>query len=152
MDIQKIHKILKDQDYDSMVHQSNASQNSIFFFWGKGNFFGKAQSSIFLISKFEISASRCDNYGCFSGFTLEGKCSTSASFSQDREPFASYESLEQLHRFLFVLGVTHVSYSFLAIALAMIKVYISSSNLPLLAHAVLLHPACSRLAVLNADL
>ncbi|KAH6784572.1 hypothetical protein C2S52_009531 [Perilla frutescens var. hirtella] len=42
---------------------------------------------------------------------------------EDREPFASYESLEQLHRFLFVLGVTHVSYSFLAIALAMIKIY-----------------------------
>ncbi|KAL7143696.1 hypothetical protein ABFS83_08G209100 [Erythranthe nasuta] len=39
------------------------------------------------------------------------------------QPFASYESLEQLHRFLFVLGVTHVSYSFLAIALAMIKIY-----------------------------
>ncbi|PIN15025.1 hypothetical protein CDL12_12331 [Handroanthus impetiginosus] len=40
-----------------------------------------------------------------------------------REPFASYESLEQLHRFLFVLGVTHVAYSFIAIALAMIKIY-----------------------------
>ncbi|EPS59298.1 hypothetical protein M569_15508, partial [Genlisea aurea] len=39
------------------------------------------------------------------------------------EPFASFESLEQLHRFLFVLGVTHVSYSFLAVALAMIKIY-----------------------------
>lgn len=37
--------------------------------------------------------------------------------------FASKESLEQLHRFLFVLGVTHVSYSFVAIALAMIKIY-----------------------------
>nr|XP_043606463.1 MLO-like protein 4 [Erigeron canadensis] len=37
--------------------------------------------------------------------------------------FASKESLEQLHRFLFVLGVTHVSYSFFAIALAMIKIY-----------------------------
>ncbi|KAI3502830.1 hypothetical protein L1887_31173 [Cichorium endivia] len=37
--------------------------------------------------------------------------------------FASQESLEQLHRFLFVLGVTHVSYSFFAIALAMIKIY-----------------------------
>ncbi|XP_073289025.1 MLO-like protein 4 [Primulina huaijiensis] len=42
---------------------------------------------------------------------------------KDRQPFASYESLEQLHRFLIVLGVTHVSYSFLAIALAMIKIY-----------------------------
>ncbi|KAG8374743.1 hypothetical protein BUALT_Bualt10G0027600 [Buddleja alternifolia] len=49
-----------------------------------------------------------------------------------REPFASYESLEQLHRFMFVLGITHVSYSFLAIALAMIKVNnISSSKLTL---------------------
>ncbi|XP_051140331.1 MLO-like protein 4 isoform X2 [Andrographis paniculata] len=42
---------------------------------------------------------------------------------EDRQPFVSYESLEQLHRFLFVLGVTHVSYSFLAVALAMIKIY-----------------------------
>ncbi|KAG6397602.1 hypothetical protein SASPL_143771 [Salvia splendens] len=42
---------------------------------------------------------------------------------KDREPFTSSESLEQLRRFLFVLGVTHVSYSFLAIALAMIKIY-----------------------------
>ncbi|XP_047310977.1 MLO-like protein 4 [Impatiens glandulifera] len=37
--------------------------------------------------------------------------------------FASYESLEQLHRFLFVLGITHILYSFFAIALAMIKIY-----------------------------
>ncbi|XP_023749385.1 MLO-like protein 4 isoform X1 [Lactuca sativa] len=37
--------------------------------------------------------------------------------------FASKESLEQLHRFLFALGVTHVTYSFVAIALAMIKIY-----------------------------
>ncbi|KAF8405062.1 hypothetical protein HHK36_009959 [Tetracentron sinense] len=40
-----------------------------------------------------------------------------------RESFASYESLEQLHRFLFVLGITHVSYSFVTIALAMLKIY-----------------------------
>ncbi|XP_042507958.1 MLO-like protein 4 isoform X2 [Macadamia integrifolia] len=38
------------------------------------------------------------------------------------EPFASYESLEQLHRLLFVLAVTHVSYSFITIALAMLKI------------------------------
>ncbi|XP_071703218.1 MLO-like protein 4 [Rutidosis leptorrhynchoides] len=42
---------------------------------------------------------------------------------QGTSSFASEESLEQLHRFLFVLGVTHVSYSFFAIALAMIKIY-----------------------------
>ncbi|KAJ8428963.1 hypothetical protein Cgig2_003294 [Carnegiea gigantea] len=42
---------------------------------------------------------------------------------QGREPFVSYEGLEQLHRFLFVLGITHVLYSFVAVGLAMIKIY-----------------------------
>ncbi|KAM7516123.1 hypothetical protein LguiA_005706 [Lonicera macranthoides] len=42
---------------------------------------------------------------------------------EGREPLASRESLEQLHRLMFVLGVTHVFYSFLAIALAMIKIF-----------------------------
>ncbi|KAK3224339.1 hypothetical protein Dsin_011364 [Dipteronia sinensis] len=42
---------------------------------------------------------------------------------EGHESFASQESLEQLHRFIFVLGVTHVSYSFIAIALSMIKIY-----------------------------
>ncbi|XVF59792.1 hypothetical protein PTKIN_Ptkin07bG0304300 [Pterospermum kingtungense] len=42
---------------------------------------------------------------------------------EGEDSFASYESLEQLHNFVFVLGVTHVSYSFIAIALAMIKIY-----------------------------
>ncbi|AAB65495.1 Barley Mlo protein isolog; 52077-56051 [Arabidopsis thaliana] len=38
-----------------------------------------------------------------------------------REPFVSYEGLEQLLRFLFVLGITHVLYSGIAIGLAMSK-------------------------------
>ncbi|KAL3720548.1 hypothetical protein ACJRO7_005373 [Eucalyptus globulus] len=42
---------------------------------------------------------------------------------EGHESFASYESLEQLHRFLFVLAAVHVSYSFAAIVLAMIKIY-----------------------------
>ncbi|CAK7334225.1 unnamed protein product [Dovyalis caffra] len=42
---------------------------------------------------------------------------------EGHESFVSHESLEQLHRLMFVLGVTHVSYSFVAIALAMIKIY-----------------------------
>ncbi|KAI3864850.1 hypothetical protein MKX03_006089 [Papaver bracteatum] len=42
---------------------------------------------------------------------------------EGHEPFASYESLEQLHRFLFVLDVVHVSYNFVSIALAMLKIY-----------------------------
>ncbi|XP_010492228.1 PREDICTED: MLO-like protein 4 [Camelina sativa] len=40
-----------------------------------------------------------------------------------REPFVSYEGLEQLLRFLFVLGITHVLYSGIAIGLAMSKIY-----------------------------
>ncbi|XP_050227096.1 MLO-like protein 4 isoform X3 [Mercurialis annua] len=39
------------------------------------------------------------------------------------ESFASQESLEQLHRLMFVLGVVHVLYSFIVVALAMIKIY-----------------------------
>ncbi|PIA47111.1 hypothetical protein AQUCO_01400069v1 [Aquilegia coerulea] len=39
------------------------------------------------------------------------------------EPFVSQEGLEQLHRFLFVLGITHVLYSCVAVGLAMIKIY-----------------------------
>ncbi|KAL6224476.1 hypothetical protein ACLB2K_003331 [Fragaria x ananassa] len=42
---------------------------------------------------------------------------------EGEESFASYESLEQLHRLIFVLGMTHVVYSFFAIILAMIKIY-----------------------------
>eukprot|EP01018_Ginkgo_biloba_P012035 Gb_22105 [translate_table: standard] len=42
---------------------------------------------------------------------------------EGHEPFASYESLEQLHRFLFILGVTHVLYCCLTMLLAMIKIY-----------------------------
>ncbi|KAL4300549.1 hypothetical protein AHAS_Ahas17G0212000 [Arachis hypogaea] len=37
------------------------------------------------------------------------------------EPFVSYEGLEQLHQFLFVLGITHVLYSCLTVNLAMSK-------------------------------
>ncbi|KAL4183319.1 hypothetical protein AMTRI_Chr11g97590 [Amborella trichopoda] len=42
--------------------------------------------------------------------------------SEGHEPFVSYESLKQLLRFLFVLGITHVLYSCFTIVLAMIKV------------------------------
>ncbi|XP_050241749.1 MLO-like protein 4 isoform X3 [Quercus robur] len=42
---------------------------------------------------------------------------------EGHESFASHESLEQLHHLVFVLGITHVIYSFIAIALAMIKIY-----------------------------
>ncbi|KAH6826377.1 Seven transmembrane MLO family protein [Perilla frutescens var. hirtella] len=40
---------------------------------------------------------------------------------EGREPFVSSEGLEQLHRFLFVLGITHVLYSCITVGLAMIK-------------------------------
>ncbi|PQQ15365.1 hypothetical protein Pyn_11226 [Prunus yedoensis var. nudiflora] len=52
-----------------------------------------------------------------------GLNSFSHQCGEGHEPFVSYEGLEQLHRFLFVLGITHVLYSCLAVALAMSKIY-----------------------------
>ncbi|KAK2663753.1 hypothetical protein Ddye_002327 [Dipteronia dyeriana] len=48
---------------------------------------------------------------------------TSHQCGEGREPFVSLEGLEQLHRFLFVLGITHVLYSCLAVGLSMSKIY-----------------------------
>ncbi|KAF2293872.1 hypothetical protein GH714_005296 [Hevea brasiliensis] len=45
------------------------------------------------------------------GITIQ----TSHQCGEGREPFVSLEGLEQLHRFLFVLGITHVLYSCLAV-------------------------------------
>ncbi|KAK4424399.1 MLO-like protein 4 [Sesamum alatum] len=42
---------------------------------------------------------------------------------EGREPFVSAEGLEQLHRFLFVLGITHVLYSCITVGLSMSKIY-----------------------------
>lgn len=44
------------------------------------------------------------------------------SHDQGYEPFVSYEGLEQLHRFIFVMAITHVSYSCLTMLLAIVKV------------------------------
>ncbi|KAK8965991.1 MLO-like protein 4 [Platanthera guangdongensis] len=40
---------------------------------------------------------------------------------EHHEPFVSFEGLEQLHRFLFILGLTHVFYSFATVVLSMMK-------------------------------
>ncbi|RZC80662.1 hypothetical protein C5167_043240 [Papaver somniferum] len=39
------------------------------------------------------------------------------------EPFVSYEGLEQLHRFIFVMAITHVSYSCLTMLLGIVKIH-----------------------------
>ncbi|KAL5204836.1 hypothetical protein ABZP36_009707 [Zizania latifolia] len=51
------------------------------------------------------------------GFQSENVC------SEGHEPFVSYEGLEQLHRFLFILGITHVLYTFVTVVLSLIKIY-----------------------------
>ncbi|XP_058082716.1 MLO-like protein 11 isoform X2 [Magnolia sinica] len=43
--------------------------------------------------------------------------------SSGHEPFVSYEGLEQLHRFIFVMAITHVSYSCLTMLLAIVKIH-----------------------------
>lgn len=50
-------------------------------------------------------------------YTISPQC------GEGREPFVSVEGLEQLHRLLFVLGITHVLYSCLTVGLAMSKIY-----------------------------
>ncbi|KAK6924501.1 Mlo-related protein [Dillenia turbinata] len=71
------------------------------------------------ISRVLVSKSEYLNSANFSGH----KHTRSDYFCpKGHESIASYESLEQLHRFLFALGVTHVSYSFISIALAMMKI------------------------------
>ncbi|PIN22732.1 hypothetical protein CDL12_04549 [Handroanthus impetiginosus] len=42
---------------------------------------------------------------------------------EDHEPFVSYEGLEQLHRFIFVMAVTHITYSCLTMLLAIVKIH-----------------------------
>lgn len=44
------------------------------------------------------------------------------SILQGHEPFVSYQGLEQLHRFIFIMAVTHVTYSCLTMLLAIVKV------------------------------
>ncbi|KAF2312410.1 hypothetical protein GH714_034595 [Hevea brasiliensis] len=76
-------------------------------------------------------------------YKLEGRVDSASSYSNNssdrqemytmvhehdhcpegHESFASQESLEQLHRLMFVLGIIHVLYSFIAVALAMIKTH-----------------------------
>ncbi|KAA8523878.1 hypothetical protein F0562_010301 [Nyssa sinensis] len=42
---------------------------------------------------------------------------------EGHEPFVSYGGLEQLHRFIFVMAITHVSYSCLTMLLAIVKIH-----------------------------
>ncbi|CAN6558100.1 unnamed protein product [Malus baccata var. baccata] len=39
------------------------------------------------------------------------------------EPIVSYEGLEQLHRFIFIMAITHISYSCLTMLLAIVKIH-----------------------------
>ncbi|GKV38364.1 hypothetical protein SLEP1_g46280 [Rubroshorea leprosula] len=55
--------------------------------------------------------------------TCKEACELSISDSSDHEPFVSYEGLEQLHHFIFVMAITHISYSCLTMLLAIVKIH-----------------------------
>ncbi|KAH7860662.1 hypothetical protein Vadar_016476 [Vaccinium darrowii] len=55
----------------------------------------------------ELNVNTCRKARCLSGY----------------EPFVSYQGLEQLHRFIFVMALTHVSYSCLTMLLAIVKIH-----------------------------
>ncbi|XP_020525745.1 MLO-like protein 14 isoform X3 [Amborella trichopoda] len=42
---------------------------------------------------------------------------------EGHEPFVSFEGLEQLHRFIFIMAITHVFYSCLTMLLAVVKIH-----------------------------
>lgn len=54
---------------------------------------------------------------------LSSGAEASSSCKEGEEPFVSLEGLEQLHRFIFVMAVTHIFYSCLTMVLAIIKIY-----------------------------
>ncbi|XP_057976178.1 MLO-like protein 4 [Malania oleifera] len=83
-------------------------------------------SRFYLCSEEDYGIRENSNPGSFLNGTdipPRGIMAQSHQCGEGREPFVSYEGLEQLHRFLFVLGITHVLYSCVAVGLAMIKIY-----------------------------
>ncbi|KAL9259059.1 MLO-like protein [Drosera capensis] len=68
-------------------------------------------------SKAEIDEEHQDNYS-------EGRnlLMGSRTYRRGYEPFVSYQGLEQLHRFIFIMAVTHITYSCLTMLLAIVKI------------------------------
>ncbi|XP_062227169.1 MLO-like protein 14 [Phragmites australis] len=54
---------------------------------------------------------------------LEGRYHQHKGCHEGYESFVSHEGLEQLHRFIFVMAVTHVTYSCLTMLLAILKIH-----------------------------
>nr|GEW52818.1 MLO-like protein 4 [Tanacetum cinerariifolium] len=87
-------------------------------------------SKFFQCSKEDYESGKFSVFTRFSSFSNESDIPPEGLHAQPhhqcgegREPFVSYEGLEQLHRFLFVLGITHVLYSCITVGLAMSKIY-----------------------------
>ncbi|KAK9077077.1 hypothetical protein SSX86_005412 [Deinandra increscens subsp. villosa] len=87
-------------------------------------------SKFFLCSKEDYDLDKMTIFSRLSSFSNETDVPPEGLLShpshqcgEGREPFVSYEGLEQLHRFLFVLGITHVLYSCVSVGLAMSKIY-----------------------------
>ncbi|KAI3755197.1 hypothetical protein L1987_54993 [Smallanthus sonchifolius] len=85
-------------------------------------------SKFFLCSKEDFELDKMITFSRLSSFSNETDippeglhARPSHQCGEGREPFVSYEGLEQLHRFLFVLGITHVLYSCVSVGLAMSK-------------------------------
>nr|XP_043629505.1 MLO-like protein 4 [Erigeron canadensis] len=86
-------------------------------------------SKFFLCSKEDFEMDKIIIFSRFSSFSNESDIPKGLhaqphhQCGEGREPFVSYEGLEQLHRFLFVLGITHVLYSCVSVGLSMSKIY-----------------------------
>ncbi|XP_039026922.1 MLO-like protein 11 [Hibiscus syriacus] len=59
----------------------------------------------------------------FSSFPRMLRGMNTINCKEGHEPFVSHEGLEQLHRFIFVMAITHIAYSCLTMLLAIVKIH-----------------------------
>ncbi|CAN8248224.1 unnamed protein product [Cochlearia groenlandica] len=103
---------------DELENESNVKRNLL----TKSQFF-----NLFRRKLDGIKQTTCSEVCVFVSLAFRILCifhlETKTRISQGHEPFVSYEGLEQLHRFIFIMAVTHVTYSCLTMLLAIVKIH-----------------------------
>jgi mlo protein len=113
--------ICSEKDYEDLLRNTDANQTAL----GKSMFGGQRLHVCSEVTQMSCSQPSYRGRWDWEGRTLlfaRSGSSLICHLMQGHEPFVSYEGLEQLHRFLFILGITHVLYSFVTVVLSMIKV------------------------------
>ncbi|XP_048442787.1 MLO-like protein 11 [Pyrus x bretschneideri] len=81
-------------------------------------------SNICIPSKFyDSSLTPCSRYEINEEIENNSSQENRIPCKEGYEPIVSYEGLEQLHRFIFIMAITHISYSCLTMLLAIVKIH-----------------------------